>query len=75
MEGVKAQCFIANSVKARVTLPPELSLLPHQSENVLRFKRTLNRLENDLNRSPESTSVRIGHHIHAKHHETRRRGW
>ncbi len=75
MEGVEAQCFIANSVKARVALTPEFVVAPHQSENVLRIKRTLNRLENDLNRSPESTSVRIGHHIHAKHYEARRRGW
>ncbi len=36
-------------------------MLPHQSENVLPIKRTLNRLKNDLNRSPESTLVRIGH--------------
>src|SRR5216684_5591506 len=41
--------------------PRSLSLLPHQSENVLPIKRTLNRLKNDLNRSPESTLVRIGH--------------
>src|ERR1700730_8263431 len=51
-----------------------LTLLPHQSENVLPIKRTLNRLENDLNRSPESTLVRIGHHTHAKHYETTRHG-
>jgi hypothetical protein len=39
-------------------------LLPHQSENVLPIKRTLNRLENDLSRPAESTLA------HAKHHET-----
>src|SRR5260370_23696333 len=32
--------------------PRSLSLLPHQSENVLPIKRTFDRLENDLNRSP-----------------------
>jgi hypothetical protein len=30
MEGVEAQCFIANSVKARVTLTPEFVVAPHQ---------------------------------------------
>src|SRR5713226_5637641 len=44
--------------------PRNLSLLPHQSEDVLPIERTLNRLENDLNRSPESTLMRIGHHTH-----------
>jgi hypothetical protein len=28
MEGVEAQCFIANSVKARVTLTPEFVVAP-----------------------------------------------
>jgi Bacterial conjugation TrbI-like protein len=69
LEGVEAQCF-ANSVKARVTLTPEFVVAP-PSENVVPIKRTLNRLENDLNRLPESTPVRIGRHIHAKHYETR----
>jgi hypothetical protein len=46
MESVEAHCFIANSINARVTLTRSLSLLPHQSENVLPIKRTLNRLEN-----------------------------
>ena len=52
MEGVEAQCFIANSVKAKVNFTPDFVVAPHQSENVLRIKRTLNRFENDLNRSP-----------------------
>src|SRR5713101_5806061 len=51
--------------------PRSLSLLPHQSENVLPIKRTLNGLENDLNRSPESPLVRTGHPTHANHYETR----
>jgi organic hydroperoxide reductase OsmC/OhrA len=35
MESVEAQCFIANSINARVTLAPQsFSSLPHQSEDV-----------------------------------------
>jgi hypothetical protein len=75
MESVEANCFIANSINARVMLtrvcrcsPTKVRLSP--------IKRMLNRLENDLSRSGESTcGCAFGVYTDAKHYETRGHGW